>query len=177
MVDQIFIANAPYLEFSGNAANTVVFPLTVTALAIVVMIGDGYCAFVSINLDRQVGIASAVHKDPGPVGRKAAFVGYQHSGNSAIFLDHSAKGGLKQYPGPGGDPPQAIGDGMTLISIKPVKPGQRDIYILAFGVDGAVVGRSEAGVGGVGSIIILLGSKGRHGTDRRGHWPVPHSPG
>lgn len=96
------------------------------ALAIVVMIGDGYCAFVSINLDRQVGIASAVHKDPGPVGRKAAFVGYQHSGNSAIFLDHSAKGGLKQYPGPGGDPPQAIGDGMTFISIKPVKPGQKD---------------------------------------------------
>ena len=34
----------------GNAANTVVFPLTVVALSIAVMIGDGCCAFVSISL-------------------------------------------------------------------------------------------------------------------------------
>ncbi len=34
----------------GNAANTVVFPLTVVALAVAVMIGDGCCAFVSISL-------------------------------------------------------------------------------------------------------------------------------
>jgi len=50
IVDQIFIANAPYLGSYGNAANTVVFPLTVVALAIAVMIGDGCCAFVSISL-------------------------------------------------------------------------------------------------------------------------------
>lgn len=50
IVDQIFIANAPYLGSAGNAANTVVFPLTVVALAIAVMIGDGACAFVSISL-------------------------------------------------------------------------------------------------------------------------------
>ncbi|MDR1505595.1 MAG: hypothetical protein LBI67_00680, partial [Treponema sp.] len=50
IVDQIFIANASYLGSNGNAANTVVFPLTVVALAIAVMIGDGACAFVSINL-------------------------------------------------------------------------------------------------------------------------------
>ena len=41
IVDQIFIANASYLGSYGNAANTVVFPLTVVALAIAVMIGDG----------------------------------------------------------------------------------------------------------------------------------------
>lgn len=41
IVDQIFIANASYLGSYGNAANTVVFPLTVIALAIAVMIGDG----------------------------------------------------------------------------------------------------------------------------------------
>ena len=41
IVDQIFIANAAYLGSYGNAANTVVFPLTVVALAIAVMIGDG----------------------------------------------------------------------------------------------------------------------------------------
>ena len=39
IVDQIFIANAAYLGSYGNAANTVVFPLTVVALAIAVMIG------------------------------------------------------------------------------------------------------------------------------------------
>lgn len=53
IVDQIFIANASYLGSYGNAANTVVFPLTVVALAIAVMIGDGCCAFVSIRLGKQ----------------------------------------------------------------------------------------------------------------------------
>ena len=53
IVDQIFIANAAYLGSYGNAANTVVFPLTVIALAIAVMIGDGCCAFVSISLGRE----------------------------------------------------------------------------------------------------------------------------
>ncbi len=52
IVDQIFIANANYLGSYGNAANTVVFPLTVVALAIAVFIGDGCCAFVSIALGR-----------------------------------------------------------------------------------------------------------------------------
>jgi putative MATE family efflux protein len=50
IVDQIFIANADYLGSYGNAANTVVFPLTVVAMAIVIMIGDGCCTFVSISL-------------------------------------------------------------------------------------------------------------------------------
>ena len=53
IVDQIFIANATYLGSYGNAANTVVFPLTVVALAIAVMIGDGCCAFVSISLGKK----------------------------------------------------------------------------------------------------------------------------
>lgn len=53
IVDQIFIANAAYLGSYGNAANTVVFPLTVVALAIGVMIGDGCCAFVSISLGQN----------------------------------------------------------------------------------------------------------------------------
>ena len=53
IVDQIFIANADYLGSFGNAANTVVFPLTVIALAIAVMIGDGCCAFVSLSLGKN----------------------------------------------------------------------------------------------------------------------------
>ena len=53
IVDQIFIANASYLGSYGNAANTVVFPLTVIALAIAVMVGDGCCAFVSLSLGRK----------------------------------------------------------------------------------------------------------------------------
>lgn len=63
IVDQIFIANASYLGSYGNAANTVVFPLTVVALAIAVMIGDGCCAFVSISLGR-----SETHKAKQSVG-------------------------------------------------------------------------------------------------------------
>ena len=53
IVDQIFIANASYLGSYGNAANTVVFPLTVIALAIAVMIGDGCCAYVSLSLGKN----------------------------------------------------------------------------------------------------------------------------
>jgi Na+-driven multidrug efflux pump len=53
IVDQIFIANASYLGSYGNAANTVVFPLTVIALAIAVMIGDGCCAFASLSLGKH----------------------------------------------------------------------------------------------------------------------------
>ena len=53
IVDQIFIANAAYLGSYGNAANTVVFPLTVIALAMAVMIGDGCCAFVSLSLGKN----------------------------------------------------------------------------------------------------------------------------
>lgn len=52
IVDQIFIANASYLGSFGNAANTVVFPMMVIALAIAVMIGDGCCAFVSLSLGK-----------------------------------------------------------------------------------------------------------------------------
>ncbi len=53
IVDQIFIANASYLGSYGNAANAAVFPLTVVALSIAVMIGDGACAFVSISLGKK----------------------------------------------------------------------------------------------------------------------------
>ncbi len=49
----LLIANASYLGSYGNAANTVVFPLTVVALAIAVMVGDGCCAFVSMALGRK----------------------------------------------------------------------------------------------------------------------------
>ena len=50
IVDQIFIANAAYLGSYGNAANTAVFPVTVIALSIAVMIGDGCCAFTGFSM-------------------------------------------------------------------------------------------------------------------------------
>ena len=53
IVDQIFIANASYLGSYGNAANTVVFALTVVALAITGMVGVGCCGFVSMALCRK----------------------------------------------------------------------------------------------------------------------------
>lgn len=66
IVDQLFIANASYLGAYGNAANTVVYPMTVIALAIAVMIGDGCCTLVSLSLgankkdDAHKSIGSAV---------------------------------------------------------------------------------------------------------------------
>lgn len=63
IVDQIFIANADYLGSVGNAANSVVFPLTVIALAAATMIGDGCCAFVSIRLG--AGDDAAAHQSIG----------------------------------------------------------------------------------------------------------------
>jgi len=63
IVDQIFIANATYLGSYGNAANTVVFPMTMIALSIAVMIGDGACTFVSISLGR--GHKEEAHKTVG----------------------------------------------------------------------------------------------------------------
>ena len=50
IVDQIFIANAAYLGSYGNAANTAVFPVTVVALSIAVMIGDGCCAYTGFSM-------------------------------------------------------------------------------------------------------------------------------
>lgn len=50
IVDQLFIANADYLGSYGNAANTVVYPLTVVALAFAVMVGDGACTFIGLKL-------------------------------------------------------------------------------------------------------------------------------
>lgn len=58
IVDQLFIANASYLGSNGNAANTVVFPLTVIALGFAVMAGDGCCAFVSISLGKNEAFAA-----------------------------------------------------------------------------------------------------------------------
>lgn len=63
IVDQIFIANASYLGSYGNAANTVVFPMTVVALAIAVMIGDGCCSYVSVCLGANEN--EKVHKSIG----------------------------------------------------------------------------------------------------------------
>ena len=66
IVDQVFIANADYLGSCGNAANTVVFPLTVVALSIAVMIGDGCCAFVSISLGRNDKESAQEHRQRSP---------------------------------------------------------------------------------------------------------------
>lgn len=63
IVDQFFIANADYLGSYGNAGNTVVYPLTVVALALAVLIGDGCCAFVSLSLG--AGKTEDAHKSVG----------------------------------------------------------------------------------------------------------------
>ena len=54
IVDQIFIANADYLGSYGNAANSVVFPLTLVALGIAMLLGDGCCTIASMAQARDV---------------------------------------------------------------------------------------------------------------------------
>lgn len=84
IVDQIFIANAGYLGSYGNAANTVVFPLTVVALAIAVMIGDGCCAYVSICLGAKN--SDAAHKSIGSAVLLSAGAGIVLTALYLIFL-------------------------------------------------------------------------------------------
>ncbi|MGM9947475.1 MATE family efflux transporter [Floccifex sp.] len=81
IVDQIFIANATYLGSFGNAANTVVFPLTIVALAIAVMIGDGCCAFVSICLGKK-----EIHEAKQSVGNSVVMCIISSLILSAIYL-------------------------------------------------------------------------------------------
>lgn len=51
MTDQVFIGWG--VGYLGNGATNVVFPLTVLALALATMIGDGACTFVSLSLGRK----------------------------------------------------------------------------------------------------------------------------
>ena len=85
IVDQIFIANADYLGSYGNAANTVVYPLTVVALAFAVMIGDGCCAFVSISLGAKN--ASNAHKSIGSAVVMSAGIGIVIMALYLAFMD------------------------------------------------------------------------------------------
>ena len=114
IVDQIFIANASYLGSYGNAANTVVFPLTVVALAIAVMVGDGCCAFVSMALGRSE-IGKAVVRSGGD-GCSRRLVSAAHENHQARirrlcpareYLRTDADAGHHQLPLPnqpcGGD--------------------------------------------------------------------------
>ena len=89
IVDQIFIANASYLGSYGNAANTVVFPLTVVALAIAVMIGDGCCAYVSISLGKE-----ETHKAKQSVGNSVVMMVVCGVILAAIYLPFPPKGGF-----------------------------------------------------------------------------------
>ena len=85
IVDQIFIANASYLGSYGNAANTVVFPLTVVALAFAVMIGDGCCAFVSVSLG--AGRQEDAHKSIGNAITLCLICGAALTAAYLLFMD------------------------------------------------------------------------------------------
>ena len=85
IVDQIFIANADYLGSWGNAANTVVFPLTVIALAVAVMIGDGCCAFVSISLGARE--EEKAHRSVGNAVLLSAAAGLVLTAVYFLFMD------------------------------------------------------------------------------------------
>ncbi len=104
IVDQIFIANASYLGSYGNAANTVVFPLTVVALGIAVFIGDGCCAFVSITqLSTSQRKESELRKQKGRASRRGiapAHVSPPIVISGPVLCTCSEKGGSKRRSRP-----------------------------------------------------------------------------
>jgi putative MATE family efflux protein len=61
MVDQVFIGHG--IGYLGNGATNVVFPITIIALAVTLMIGDGCAAFVSLCQGR--GDRESAHKAVG----------------------------------------------------------------------------------------------------------------
>ncbi len=62
IVDQIFIGNSS-VGTLGNTATTIVFPLTVIALAFGLVLGDGAAAYMSILLGKGEG--EKIHKAVG----------------------------------------------------------------------------------------------------------------
>ena len=54
IVDQIFIGNG--VGYLGNGATNIVFPITIIALALAMMIGNGGAAFLSLKLGKAMRI-------------------------------------------------------------------------------------------------------------------------
>ena len=54
IVDQIFIGNSS-VGAIGNTATTIIFPLTVIALAFALMLGDGGAAYMSLCMGKGEG--------------------------------------------------------------------------------------------------------------------------
>lgn len=52
IVDQIFIGQS--VGYLGNAATNVVYPFTVVALALALLIGDGSAALLSLSLGKAI---------------------------------------------------------------------------------------------------------------------------
>ena len=92
IVDQIFIANASYLGSYGNAANTVVFPLTVVALAIAVMIGKAI--LLQWNKRRwyryQKGLRQRDAADYAGIDR-STYIHYEEAGRDFYPKEHMEK--------------------------------------------------------------------------------------
>ncbi len=53
IVDQIFIGNSPELGYLGNAATSVVFPITIISVAFAWCFGDGSAAYLSLSQGRK----------------------------------------------------------------------------------------------------------------------------
>ena len=92
IVDQIFIANASYLGSYGNAANTVVFPLTVVALAIA--ISTGKAILLQWNKRRwyryQKGLRQRDVADYAGIDR-STYIHYEEAGRDFYPKEHMEK--------------------------------------------------------------------------------------
>lgn len=87
IVDQIFIGWG--VGYLGNGATNVVFPITIIALALSLMIGDGGAAYLSLKLG-EGDLASAKRG----VGNAIAMVTVVSVALAAVFLTFIFFGGL-----------------------------------------------------------------------------------
>ena len=92
IVDQIFIGNSE-LGYLGNAATSVVFPITIISLAFAWCFGDGAAAYLSISQGRRD--TQHTHKCVGGADWEKTC---QHSGNEQQRQDLLS---FLSYPLPG----------------------------------------------------------------------------
>ena len=83
IVDQIFIGNG--VGYLGNGATNIVFPITIIALALAMMIGNGGAAFLSLKLGE--GSVERAKKGIGNAVTMVSVVGFILAAVFLIFID------------------------------------------------------------------------------------------
>lgn len=92
IVDQIFIGNG--IGYLGNGATNIVFPITIIALALAMMIGNGGAAFLSLKLgEGNVDRAKKRNRQRSDYG----YCGQHHPGSGISDFHQSDSNPVRRY--------------------------------------------------------------------------------